>query len=167
MNSADDSRRDERQGWEDIGRAAEDFARRVARDASRFAERLQEHSTDFAHDVRREWRRGRHRHHRRHDFACGHGSADDVRRVFDDIRGVLAGVLDGIDELIERAFPAAAEKEEAPPAPTVWEQMVSNRDVTCNACGRAIAVGEDVHARRADDTMEYRCGSCGTEDAPH
>jgi predicted RNA-binding Zn-ribbon protein involved in translation (DUF1610 family) len=164
MNSADDSRREERQGWEDIGRAAEDFARRVARDASRFAERLQEHTTDFACDVRREWRRGHHRHHRRRDFACGRASADDVRRVFDDIRGVLAGVLDGIDELIGRVFPADGDEAEGGAA---WERIVTNRDASCSACGRAIAVGEEVYARRSADVMEYRCPGCGAEEPSH
>jgi hypothetical protein len=164
MNSTNESRREERQNWEDIGRAAETFARRVARDASRFAERLQEHTTDFAYDVRREWRRDRHRHrhHRRHGFACRQPSADDVRRVFNDVRGVLADVLDGIDELIERVFPAGAEEEEDE-GREAWERMVSNRDVTCVACGRAIAVGDEVWARRAADVMEYRCMTCGTE----
>jgi hypothetical protein len=158
MSSTDDTRHETWDGWEQVGRAAEDFARRVARDASRFAERLQEHSSELAHDVARDWRRARHRYRQdRAESSCRSASADEVKRVFEDIRGVVAGVLDGIDELIDRVFPQPAADGTAD-----WHKVVSNRDVSCSACGGAVAVGEEAYLRRAEAGVEYRCRSCGT-----
>src|SRR5262245_49280595 len=85
--------------WESIGRAAEDFARRVARDAGKFAHRMEEHAGEFARDVSRDWRRAQRDYRRRHTSQM---SPPDVRQIFDDIRTVLADVLEGVDELISR-----------------------------------------------------------------
>ena len=158
MSTSDERSHEAWSGWEEIGRAAEDFARRVARDATRFAERMQEHSSEFAHDVGRDWRRFRRGHERRRgqEHTCGRASADDVRRVFDDVRGVVAGVLDGIDELIDRVFPPPANAD-----PAEWHKVVSNRDVTCAACSQPIAVGDEAYLRRAAAGAEYRCVNCG------
>lgn len=152
MNRAEESS-DAPDGWAHVGRAAEDFARRVARDATRFAERLQEHSSEFAGDVSRQWRRSRHRAHRRHDF--GPATQGDVRRVFEDIRGLVSDVLDGIDELIGSVFPAAT------PDSAVWEKVVSNRDVVCSECTRPIAVGDEAYVCPDDAGVDYRCQTCG------
>ena len=141
MNTAGES-------WQHIGRAAEDFARRVARDARRFAERVEAHVGEFAHDVRHEWHCG-HRTERRRD----QGSAEDVRRVFQEIRGVLAAVLDGVDEFVTRAF-----QEETEPA---WARVVCNHDVSCGKCGRPIAAGQEAHVRATAEHREFRCLDCG------
>ncbi|MBI3782372.1 MAG: hypothetical protein HY270_03115 [Deltaproteobacteria bacterium] len=156
MSSTEDTRREASGGWEQVGRAAEDFARRVARDAGRFAERLQEHSSELAHDVARDWRRARRRHRHWQGHSCRAGAADDVRRVFEDIRGVVAGVLDGIDDLIDTVF---AQPAAEPPAD--WEKIVSNREVSCIACGRPVAVGDEAYLQRRESAVEYRCQSCG------
>src|SRR3989442_787681 len=103
MTSTDESRHEARAGWEHIGRAAEEFARRVARDATKFAERMEEHAGDFARDAARDWRRAQ-RHFQR---GCGHTwrvTEPEVRRIFEDIRAVLTDVIDGVDELIGRVF---------------------------------------------------------------
>ena len=142
--------------WEQVGRAAEDFARRVARDAGCFAERLQEHSSELAGDLSRGWRRSRRRHQRhRHQAQRCATSSDDVRRVFDDVRGLVADVLDGIDELITSVFQRGGD---APAAE--WARVVSNRDLECGACGRPLAVGEEILTRRAATGVEYRCLAC-------
>jgi len=148
--------------WEQVGRAAEDFARRVARDAGRFAERLQEHSSELAGDLSREWRRSRRRHHRHHDRArrCA-TSSDDVRRVFDDVRGLVADVLDGIDELITTVFQRGGDEPAAE-----WARVVSNREVDCGACGLMLAVGEEILTRRAATGIEYRCLACESQPRP-
>src|SRR5262245_19827561 len=120
---------------DDVGRAAEEFARRVAHDASRFGERLAEHASIFARNLSREWR-----WHRRHGLDW---SGDDVRAVLKDVRAILTDVVDGVDELIERIFGG-----QPAPGPDVWIRVVTNREITCAGCGRAIAPGEECHLRR-------------------
>ncbi len=139
--------------WESIGRAAEDFARRVARDAGKFAERMEEHAGEFARDIGRDWRRAR----RGYRHACRRAAAaPEVRRIFEDIRMVLTDVIDGVDELIERIFaePTAGREEE-------WVQLVANREAACAGCKRTIAAGDEAHARRTADGREFRCLTCG------
>jgi hypothetical protein len=156
MSSTEHNSQDAMNGWEEIGRAAQDFARRVARDAGRFAERIEEHTGEFVRDLSRDWRRARrharpcHRHEQRQ------AAPPDVRQVFEDIRGVIADVLDGIDELIERVFP-----ETGASAETVWTRVVANRESTCSGCGAAIAAGAAAFVRRADQGIELRCATCG------
>jgi hypothetical protein len=133
-------------GWENIGRAAEHFARRVAHDARRFAERIEAHVGEFAHDVRHQWRCGER-------FGGRRASADDVRRVFEDIRGVLAAVLDGVDELITGVFHDEAE--------TSWTRVVFNREATCGGCARTIGAGSEGYVRRRAGGREVRCLECG------
>ena len=134
--------------WDDFGRAAEQLARRVARDARRFAARLEDDVGEFAHDVRRRWRCGE--WHARADWSR---SPEDVRRVFQDVRSVLAGVLDGVDELIASVF--SQPKDEG------WARVVLNRDATCVGCGRAIGAGVEAFLRRSAAGKEFRCLECG------
>jgi hypothetical protein len=136
-----------RGGFDDLGRAAERFARRVARDASKFAERLSEHAGEFAHDAARDWRRWS----RAAD--CGPTTGADARRVFEDIRGVLNDLAEGVDELIERVF--------REPAETTWTRVVANRPATCGACAREVGAGEEIWVRRAAGAREFRCVACG------
>jgi|RhiMetdeSRZDD1v2_1073273.scaffolds.fasta_scaffold2474824_1 hypothetical protein len=144
MTHTDERWQDLLDDWQHLGRAAEHFARRVARDARRFAERIEEHAGEFAGEVRREWRR------------AGRGipgSADDVRRVFDDVRGVLSAVLEGVDELITDVFSGGG--------PDPWTRIVMNRDATCAGCARPIAAGAEAYVRRRGSGRELRCVECG------
>jgi len=136
-----------------LGRAASHFARRVARDARTFAAHLEEHVGDFARDV---WREG----------ACawrgedrGHGEwrPPDVRRIFEDVRGVLTDVIDGIDELITSTFGTPSEEP--------WTRVVCNREASCGACGAALAAGGEAHVRRTARGTEFRCLACGAPPA--
>ena len=154
MNPSD--RREDDSDWESIGRAAQDFARRVARDAGKFAERMEEHAGEFARDIKRDWRRAQ----RGYRHACHRAaSAPEVRRVFEDIRTVVADVLDGVDELIGRVFTE-------PPADDEWVHLVVNRDAVCGACAQTITAGDEAYARRTSEGREFRCRTCGAA-APH
>jgi hypothetical protein len=148
--TADDRRDDP---WDRVGRAAEVFARRMARDARTFAERIEEHAGDFARDVWREWPCGRAARHRRHRER----SAPDVRAVFEDVRGILSDVAEGVDELLARLFPEASDEP--------WARVVANRDAVCGGCGSAIAAGAEAHVRRAAGRAEFRCVGCGAPGA--
>ncbi len=132
------------QPWEHFGRAAERFARRVADDAKLFAERLEEHVGDLARDVRREWREARPQES---------ASGDDVRRIFDDVRGIVRGVLDGVDDLLGGLF---REEGEAP-----WSRVVLNREATCAGCGAPLAAGAEGFVRRDAGGLRARCTACG------
>ena len=131
--------------WEHFGHAAERFARRVAEDAKLFAERVEEHVGDFARDMRREWR---------HTESTD--SAEDIRRIFDEVRGVVRSVLDGVDELVSGLF----NKD----APGEWSKVVLNRDATCGGCSRNLATGAEAWVRHMAGGAQFRCGDCG---APH
>ena len=140
--------------WEHLGRAAEHFARRVARDAREFAERVEAHVGEFAHDVRHDWHCGR-----RTSWGAHEGAAEDVQLVFRDIRGVLSAVLDGVDEFIARAFHDQADKAR-------WARIVCNRDASCGTCGRAITAGQEAYVRGTADRREFRCLDCGARERP-
>jgi hypothetical protein len=129
-------------GWEHLGRAAERFARRVADDARLFAERVEESVGDFARDVRRDWNASR-----------GTDSADDIRRIFDDVRGVVRGVLDGVDELVAGLFRHEGEAG--------WTKVVLNRDAACVGCGKLMAAGAEAFVQRPGPGMQARCAECG------
>jgi hypothetical protein len=144
--------------WEDIGRAAERFARRVARDAGKFAERLQEHAGDLADEVSRGWRRGH--GDRGRERACGHRRPPDVRGMFEDVRGILGDIVEGMDELIGRVFP---DRPEA--AGGTWERRAVERDVTCGECGRTVTAGAEAYVRRTREGQAVRCLECGTPSA--
>lgn len=136
------------------GHAAEDFARRIARDAQRFGERIAEHAAEFARETAREFRHGR--------SLDPTLVADDVRGVLKDVRGLVTDVIDGVDELLARFFPP--EPADAPadaPAEDVWARVVTNREVPCVACGRAIGAGEECHLHRRRDGRDFRCAECG------
>jgi hypothetical protein len=149
MTQTEELWHDLRDNWQHLGRAAEHFARRVARDARRFAARVEEHAGDFAGEVRREWHSGR----------AFPGSTDDVRRVFEDVRGVLSAVLEGVDELITDVFSGGASEP--------WTRVVSNRDASCAGCGRTVAAGAEAYVRRQAGGREFRCVDCGVpKDAP-
>jgi hypothetical protein len=127
--------------WEHFGHAAERFAKRVAEDAKLFAERVEEHVGDFARDMRREWR-----------HTDSTDSADDIRRIFDDVRGVVRSVLDGVDELMSGLFTTDAGGE--------WSKVVLNRDATCGGCSRGLAAGAEAWVRHTTGAAEFRCGEC-------
>ena len=152
MTTAEEKPHTSDMDWEQLGRAAEEFARRVARDARKFAERIEEHASEFAHDVARDWRRTR----RMYRHGCGHRTPPDVRLIFEDVRGVLTEVLDGVDELISRVFGGQAEASE-----TQWTHVVHNRQATCSSCGRTIVAGEEGYVRRTAHGLEWRCIECG------
>ena len=133
--------------WNHLGRAAERFARRVAHDAGRFAERIQEHTGEFAEEISRDWRRGR---GKLHDGA-------EVRHIFEDLRGMLTDIIDGVDELIAHVF-----QEPAAGADTPWVRMVTNRDLVCAACERPLKAGDEAYIRRNEAGIEARCLACGT-----
>jgi hypothetical protein len=136
--------------WQHIGRAAEQFARSVARDAADFASRVEQHVGALASEIGREWR------------GAGEGTAkakinpaDDVRRVFEDVRGVLSTVVERVDELITSAFAPGAASDDT------WTRVTANHDGVCAGCGRPIAAGADAFARRKAGSHELRCAGCG------
>jgi hypothetical protein len=132
--------------WEHFGHAAERFAKRVAEDAKLFAERVEEHVGDFARDMRREWR-----------GTASTDSADDIRRIFDDVRGVVRNVLDGVDELMSGLFSKDAAGE--------WSKVVLNRDANCAGCARGLSAGAEAWSRHGAGGAEFRCGDCGAPPA--
>jgi predicted nucleic acid-binding Zn-ribbon protein len=136
----------QRGGWEHLGRAAEQFARRVSRDARRFASRLEEDVEELARDVRRDWRCGQ-RAWQRSDW-----SPEDVRRVFNEVRTVLRSVIDSVDEMIGGAFHDAAAGD--------WTKVVSNRDEICKTCSRTIPAGSEAFVRGSAVDREFRCAEC-------
>src|SRR5262245_16694921 len=143
--------------WEQVGRAAERFARRVADDAKHFAEKVEEHVIDFARDLRREWRASS--SGAGPGAAGGSGSADEMRRIFDEVGAMVRGVVDGVDEMISGLF-KEAEGE--------WTLVVLNRDAKCGGCGKTAAAGSEAWVRKSAVGTEFRCGQCGVpgEKAP-
>ena len=133
------------QPWEDFGRAAEKFARRVSDDAKLFAERVEEHVGDLARDVRREWQSS--------SRPGAGGSNDNVRRIFDDVRGIVRGVIDGVDDILTGLF-----REEGEAA---WSKVVLNREATCGGCGKPLGTGAEAFVRRDPGGMQARCAECG------
>lgn len=151
MNCGHDHR-DRRGDWDDVGHAAEDFARHIARDAQRFAARVAGHASEFARDFAREWRR----FDRRGLDTAPLG--DDVRAVLKDVQSFVTEVVDGVDGLIDRVL----RRDPEPPA-DAWSRIVTTREATCIACGRKIEPGEECHLRRRRGSREFRCATCGPE----
>jgi hypothetical protein len=148
MTHCGPEQRHRRTDWDRAGNAAEDFARRIARDAQRFGERVAEHATEFARDVAREWRHG-----------AGFDPkpiSEDVRSVLKEVRGLVADVIDGVDELIGRVF-----QPEAAGGPETWVRVVTSREVACAGCGRRIGAGEECHLHRSPGGRAFRCAECG------
>ncbi len=148
MNQCGHEHRHRHRDWDRAGGAAEEFARRIARDAQRFGERVAEHATEFARNVAREWR---------------HGPTFDTRPIADEIRGALkearelvAEVINGVDDLIGRVF-----QPESTESDGVWARVVTSREVACVGCGRKIGAGEECHLHRNRDAREFRCAECG------
>ena len=141
-----------RDSWQQIGRAAEHFARQVARDAANFATQIEEHVGALASGLGREWRSAE-------SSAKSTGPADDVRRVFEDVRGILSAVVNGVDDLITAAFSPSRGGDEA------WTRVTANRDGVCGACARPIAAGTEAFARRRCGSHEFRCDACGAPGA--
>lgn len=137
-----ETRHDWGREWHHFGRAAERLARRMMHDAQHFAERVEEHVGGFARDVRRDWR-----------SAAGDDPTADVRRVFEGVRRILAGVLDGVDDIIA-GF-------DRPAADDSWTKVVYNRDAACSACGKTTAAGAEGFVRRTAEGVAYRCAECG------
>jgi hypothetical protein len=169
----------------EIGRAAEEFGRRVARDATRFAERIAEHANELARDISRDHRRARHEWRRawRDDWrearqrAERSPAAEDVREMFADVRGLVGDVLDGVDDLVGRIFgpppeqrakeERSADAEREPRDGEGWQPIVSNREAHCAACGTAVHPGDEAHLRRSASGVEVRCAGCGPGDPAH
>jgi hypothetical protein len=138
-----------RRDWDRAGNAAEDFARRIARDAQRFGERIAQHATEFTRDVAREFRHG--------PTFDTRPFADDIRGALKEVRGLVAEVIDGVDELIGRVF----QPEPGSTATDTWTRVVTSRDVGCVACNRKIGAGEECHLHRLPEGREFRCVECG------
>jgi hypothetical protein len=133
--------------WEQVGRTAERFARRVADDAKHFAERVEEHVVCFARDLRREWGASPGA-----SGSGGSGPGEDMRRIFDDVGAMVRGVVDGVAELISGLFKEAKGE---------WALVVLNRDATCGGCGKTAKTGSEAWVRRSAVGTEFRCGQCG------
>jgi hypothetical protein len=147
--------RQRRTDWDRTGTAAEEFARRIARDAQRFGERVAEHANGFAREISREWRHG--------PGFDTKPMREDVRGMLKEVRGLIGDVIDGVDELIGRIFHPGPEE-----ATNTWSRVVTNREVGCIACGRRIGPGEECHLHRRAEGREFRCADCGppAPDAP-
>jgi hypothetical protein len=146
MSVEKDCGRESFRGWEHIGRAAERFAQNVADEAGRFAERVEEHVAGLAADVRASWREER-------PGGTGDGPAEEVRRAFREVRGVLRAVIDGVDDVISDLFGEADAGS--------WARVVANHDARCAGCGTTIAAGAEAWARRTAGRAEFRCTGCG------
>jgi len=155
--------RDDPIDWARLGRAAEELAHHVARDAARFAQRIEEHAKDFARDLGREWRRNE---RRRHSFGC-ESDAQDMHRVFADVRSLLDDVLNGVDDLIDRLFPERRHEHGSAPENDAasWTPIVTNRDATCGSCHASIAPGSEAFLRKTEGPPEFRCSLCGPGDS--
>jgi hypothetical protein len=167
MTGTDEGRSDRAAGCGHIGRAAEDFARRVARDAGKFAERIAEHTSGFVRDLAREQAHAR-RELRRSARDAEKNAAPDLHRVFEDIRGIVTEVLDGVDELVATVFRESPDRPEgtSPSEESSWVRVVYNREATCGGCGARIEPGEEGHARRTTTGTEARCAACGVPADP-
>jgi len=153
MTGSSEHRSAETASWEHLGRAAEQLARGIASEARHFAGRVERHLGSFAHEVRREWHCGG-RRYGRHE---GPGvSREDVRTIFEDVRSLLATVLDGVDEFLGSLLQREPER--------TWVRVVLNREATCGRCGRSLAAGDEVHVRGAAAAREFRCRECGIEE---
>ena len=137
--------------WEQVGRAAERFARRVADDAKHFAEKVEEHVVDFARDLRREWGRASEAG-RGGGAAGGSGPGEEMRRIFDEVGSMVRGVVDGVDELISGLFKEAQGE---------WALIVLNREAKCGGCGKTATAGTEAWVRKSAVGTEFRCGQCG------
>ena len=190
MSNAEDRHGDDEPRQEspfvEIGRAAEEFGRRVARDATRFAERIADHASELARDIARDHRHARHewRRARREAWsdarrrATRSPAAEDVREMFTDVRGLVDDVLDGVDELVGRIFGSPAERgasgadegsseaHDAGRGREDWKPIVSNREASCAGCHGTIHAGDDAHLRHSAAGVELRCAGCGPGEAP-
>src|SRR5262249_39086321 len=115
----DHSHRERRSDWDDVGHAAEDFARHIARDAQRFATRIAGHASAFARDFAGEWRR-----FERHGLDTT-PLGDDVRAVLKEVQTFVTEVVEGVDGLIERAMRRDGEQPSEP-----WSRIVTTREAT-------------------------------------
>ncbi len=143
MADTDESWEQLREGWEQFGRAAEHFAHRVAKDARKFAERVEVHVGELAEDLRREWEAADVRY----------GATADVRRVVEELRGVVGAVLEGVDDLVTDLFSG--------PSSERWTRRACVRETTCAGCGRPIAAGAEAFVRGRGAARELRCVECG------
>jgi len=129
-----------RGSWEQLARTGEQFARRVAKDARKFAERLEVHVEDLAEDLRREWNAAERR--------------PEVRRVVEELRGVVGTVLGSVDDLVTDLFSGGA-------APETWSRRVCTRETACAGCGKTLAPGTEAYVRGRGPAREARCLECG------
>src|SRR5689334_18679086 len=117
-----------RDSWSHLADAGEQFARRVAKDARKFAERVEVHVEELSADLRREW-----------DAAGQRGAAPDVRRVVEELRGVVGSVLGTVDDFVTDLFAA--------PDAEGWSRRACTRETTCSGCGRPVAPGAEAWVR--------------------
>jgi len=131
-----------RESWAHLAQAGEQFARRVAKDARKFAERVEVHVEELTEDLRREWGAAEQR-----------GAAPDVRRVVEELRGVVGTVLEKVDDVVSDLFVGSGAER--------WSRRVCTRETTCPGCGRTVAAGTEawVHGRGAG--RQLRCLDCG------
>src|SRR6185295_287339 len=83
------------------------------------------------------------------------GAADEVRRAFREVRGVLRAVVEGVDDVIVDLF---GDGEDAP-----WARVATSQETKCSGCGATIAAGADAWARRRGHRSQFRCVACGAD----
>src|SRR5438046_1828824 len=108
----------------DVLEGALDMVEHIVEDSVEIARR----SRGSARELAREWRHGP-----GYDTAP---MAEDAKAVLKEVRGLVADVIDGVDELIGRVFQGGA-----PETAETWARVVTSREVDCVACGRHIGAG--------------------------
>jgi len=140
MTDTDERWEQLRDNWEHPGKAAEHFARRVAKDAGKFAERLEAHVGELASDLRREW-----------EAAEQRGATKELHKVVDELRGVVGAVLGGVDDLVSDMLSGSDR----------WTRRVSVREASCAGCGGTVGAGAEAYVRGRGASRELRCLDCG------
>jgi hypothetical protein len=140
MTDTDERWEQLRDNWEHLGRAAEHFARRVAKDAGKFAERLEAHVGELAADLRREW-----------EAAERRGATAELNKVVDELRGVVGAVLGGVDDLVSDMLSGSAR----------WTRRASVHEGSCAGCGSKVAAGAEAYVRGRGADRDLRCLACG------
>ncbi|HJQ83896.1 MAG TPA: hypothetical protein VKA21_07470 [Candidatus Binatia bacterium] len=139
MTESEERWQEVRERWEQVGKVAEQFARRVAKDAGDFAGRVEKHVGQLAHELEREWQREE--------------VAADVRRVVRDVGSVLGAVVERVDAFVSDLF--------TPPTGSQWTRATVDRDVTCQGCRRPVAAGTEAWVRSRGAARLIRCAKCG------
>jgi len=135
----DEEREARRLRAEALGRAAERFGRRVARDARKFAEQVGRHAERFATDMGR-------------GGSGANSGAGGLGRMFGE-------AIQNVDEMIVRLW-------QSPPAESSpsWRRVTAERDVTCVACRKRVRKGSECWRSPGSGTRT-RCAACGVPEA--